>query len=761
MTDGTGRRTPEWFARRTAAEPAWTGQPLWAWGPPGRRPRPLPARPGPYQPVPAWVTALLGFTDDRTGRPRALVTSYAGARVVLDLSDGGLVGAVDERAHARASATTRIDGEQLVVSGAGAGYLQVSDLDSGRSRWRQWCGDVRSLATVTLAGRPFAVLTGGSPHLEIWSLGADRGARLHTLRTGSERISVLAATEAGEAAVLAVGTSTGRVSLWRLEPTPAGDDVRVEPLGEYGFEVSGLVTVLGFADWHGRPILLGAAGRVARAWDLPAGRPLGPAFAAHTGQVNSVLAGRLGERTVLWSGDDATVRAWLPETGRQLGEAFRYPYEAAPTRTIGVEIGGRPMLVTGDGAGLVWVWDPERPYPFRRDLPSGDQDLPSSDRDLLSGGRGDRAPDSLGVSGYRLAVASPAGQPVLLAALPGHPVRGFEPATGAEVELPPHGVPDGSTLVPGEHPVLAGIGPDHVELWDPATGDRIGPVPLGRNRPGHPGTALPDAAGDSGPVGPVGAGLLGPVGTGLLGPVGTGLLGPVGTGLVDGRRVLLVADGTALVRVDVATGRLDRSPTGHSGRIRGLALGELAGVPVGLTAAEDDTVRLWHLDAWGSSGRTVLDGHGGAAYAVTTATVHGRGLVFGAGRNGQVRCVDVTDLVRSKRAGRLGDVEPDAGGESDGPAAPVADELPPEPVVVLTATRPVRSLAVVRAGRTDWLVAADGSTLRWQPVGEPGTPGQTIEVGAPVTDLVALPGVLVVAAGDGLLGYRPPPDRTG
>ncbi|AVT31927.1 hypothetical protein C6361_23395 [Plantactinospora sp. BC1] len=733
MTDGTAGRTPQRSVRPGVAEPArtgpppWTGVPLWSWGAAGRRPRPLPARPGPYQPVPAWVTALVGFTDDRTGRPRALVTSYAGARVVLDLPDGALVGAVDERAHARSSATTRIDGEQLVVSGAGAGYLQVSDLDTGRNRWRQWCGDVRSLATVALAGRPFAVLTGGSPHLEIWSLGADRGARVRTLRTGSDRISVLAATEAGEGAVLAVGTSTGRVSLWRLASTSAGDAVRVEPLGGYDFEVAGLVTVLTFAELSGRQVLLGAAGRVAQGWDLRAGRPLGPAFTGHTGQVNSVLAGRLGGRAVLWSGDDATVRAWLPETGRQLGEAFRYPYEAAPTRTIGAEIDGRPMLVTGDGAGLVWVWDPERPYPFRRDPPPADRE------------DGSTAPPDL--PGPRLAAGGSVASPLLLAASPGHPARGFEPTTGAEVELPLAGTPAEVTLVPGEHPLLAEAGADHLRLWDPATGERIAALPIGRD-PGRPGVAAVGVSGLADGATPV---------------------GPLAVALLDGRRVLLVADGAALFRVDVATGRLDGPATGHTGRIRGLAVGELAGVPVGLTAAEDDTVRLWELDAREPSGWPVLDGFGGAAYAVLAATVHGRGLVFGAGRNGQVRCADVTELVRSIRAGRLGEAGAgaEAGGGPAGPAPPVLDGLPPEPVVVLTATRPVRSLAVVRADRTSWLVAADGSVLRWQPVGEPGRPGQTIEMAAPVTDLVALSGVLVVATGDGLVGYRPPPDRAG
>ncbi|MFY1671769.1 hypothetical protein ACN27G_17620 [Plantactinospora sp. WMMB334] len=724
-------------------DPAWTGRPLWTWSPAGRQPRPLSARPGPYQPVPAWVTALTGFTDDRTGRPRALVTSYAGARVVLDLLGGDLAGAVDDRAHARVSAITRIDGEQLIVSGAGAGYLQVSDLDSGRSRWRQWCGDVRSLATVMLAGRPLAVLTGGSPHLEIWSLDIESGVRLRTLRTGGERISVLAATGVGESAVLAVGTSGGRLPLWRLE-WAEGDEIRAEPLGEPAFEVSGLVTAVDFAVWRGRPILLGAAGRVARAWDPVDGQPLGPPFVAHTGEVNSVVQGWLDDRPVLWSGDDATVRAWTPESGRQLA-AFRYPYEAAPTRTIAVEIAGRPMLATGDGAGLVWVWDPERPYPFRPDpAPVTYPAAPDA------GGADQAGPSAVAGPTGRLAVAGPPTGPVLLAGpvrglagpLAGPvrgftgsvagsvrgfagpvagPVRGFDPVTGVEVGLPLDGVPDGAALVAGTAPLLAASEAEHLALWDPTSGKRIGAVPVG---------AVPVwfRRGENKPV---------------------GATVHAASGLASGRQVLLVAAGTTLFRVDPATGRPDGPATGHPAPIRAVSTGELVGVPVGLTAADDDAVRLWELDDREAPGWRVLDGHGGAAYAVLAATVEGRGLVFGAGRNGQVRSVDVTDLLRSRRAG----ARP---GQADRPL----DELLPEPAVVLTATGPVRSLAVVTAGRTSWLVAADGSVLRWQPLGHPGTPGQTIDLGAPVTDLVALPELLAVAVGDGLLGYRPPPDPT-
>lgn len=679
MTGGWVWTTAGGSARRAAGGSGWAWRREWTWGRLGRPPRLATTRPGPYHPVPAWVTQLLGYTDDRTGQPHALVTSYAGARVVLDLLDGRLVGAVDERAHASASATVRIAGEQMIVSGAGSGYLQVSDLDSGRTRWRRWCGDVRSLATVTLAGRPLAVLTGGSPNLQIWSLAADGGERVGGLRVGAERVAVLAATESGEESMVAVGTSTGWVSLWRLTGDPDGaEGVRGEPLGEYAFELPGLVTLLRFADWRDRRILLGAAGRLARAWELDGATSVGPAFAAHTGQVNSVFAGRLGDRPVLWSGDDSTVRAWSPETGAQLGEAYRYPYDAAPTCTIAVEIDGRPMLVTGDAAGLVWVWDTDRPYPFRRDLPGG--------RRRAEGPGGAAGPT-------RLAVAEVAGRPVLLAGFAGPAVRGFDPRSGAEVDVPLGGFQGAPVLVPGSPPTVARTGPDTIELWDPGTGARIGPT------------------------------LSCPVG--VVGP--DGMVGPLVSGLVDGRWTLLVTAGAALYRFDVETGRLAGPWTGHSGPIRAITIGDLDGVPVVLTAAADDTVRLW--SPYAGTGRTVLDGHGGAAYAVTMATVDGRVLALSAGRNGQVRCVDLVGT---------------------DPAAP------PEPTVLMTATGPVRSLAVARSGQTSWLVAADGATLRWHPVGVDDAPGQTVELTAAVTDLVALPDVLLVAARDGLVGYRSP-----
>jgi len=752
MTGGPTPRTAGGTGRRIGARPAsgiaW--EPAWTWGPPERQPRSLWSRPGPYHPVPAWVTRLTSYPDDRT--PRVVVSSYAGTRVVLDLRDGRVIGAPDERPNASVCAPVRIDGERMIVSGGGAGHLQLSDLASGRPRWRRWCGDIRSLATATLAGRPVAVLAGSAPQLQIWSLAANRGDRLAVVRAGTGRVAALAATNLGDDVVVALGGTTGRITLWRLSVTNGtGSGVRIASLGEYGFEAPGLVSTLEFVWWQGRPVLLGAAGRLARAWEAAGGSPLGPSFAGHGGAVNAVAVGRYGARPVVWSSDDATVRAWLPETGGQVGEAFHYPYEAALTSMTVAEIDGGPMLVSGDAAGLVWVWDPERPYPFHRAgsrrIGSGLAGVGPAGCGAAGCGTADPASDvaasgpesdpaAPGGDRVRLAGTTRDGRPVVLAGGADGVVRGFAGPDGAEVPVPEPtapvpettawrdgvrrapasvaGLPDAPVLVPGSHPTLARVTPDGVDLWDPATGEYLG--------------------------------LVGPLPTGT--PASAGRLGPMASTRVDGVWTLLFAAGSTVHRADIAAGTPVVAWHGHTRPVHAIATAELDGVPVGLTAAGDDTVRLWDLRSGRGLG-VVLAGHGGAAYAVAGATVDGRALVFGAGRSGLVRGVDVTELLRT-------DPPPAAGPDgTGGGGADTSWAESPEPTLMLTATGPVRSLAVVRSGWDSWLVVADGALLLWCPVVDDRQPRWTSELGAPVTGLVALPGLLVAAAGDGLVAYRP------
>lgn len=678
-------------ARRTAdpSEPKW--QPAWSWG----NVRPLPGRLGPHQPVPAWVTGLVACSDDRTGRPRVLVSSYAGAGVVLDLSDGRLIGGPDDRPYASHWATARVAGERVIVSAGGTGHLQVSDLGSGRPRWRRWCGEVRALASVALHGRPVVVLAGASSQLQVWALTPERGERLATVRAGGGRIAVLAATELDDHALVALGGTTSQITLWRLTISGADARVQIDRLGECHIEDQGLVGTLRFATWRGRSVLLGAAGRLARVWAIPGGAPLGSAFAGHTDAVHSVEVGQLDGRPVIWSSDAMTVRGWLPETGRQVGETYHNPYEAALTSMTVVEIAGRPTLVSGDTAGMVWTWEPEQPYPFRRGA-------------ARTAGRSEAG--WLGAGPVRSAAVELAGRPVVLARLPHRAVRVLDPLDGSVVETPVDGLRDDPLLVPGNRPALARVVADGIVVWEPATGGRRGTL-----------LSCPD---------------------GVLGPGGP--IGPLASAVVDGVWTLLLTTGERLLRIDVATGAMVGELTGHSGPIHAVVTTELLGLPVLLTAAGDDTVRLWDLRTNRCLG-TVASGHGGAAYAVTAETVETRALVFSAGRSGLVRSVDVTDLLEAKRA---------ASTSTDPAGRPFQSGLP-EPVLVLTATGAVRALAVVPSGRDIWLVAADHRTLLWCPVTNDRLPRRTTEVGAVVNDLVALPQVLVAATADGLVGYQP------
>lgn len=707
----TGQRTDE-SARRGADAPAWSWQPRWVLGRPPRRPRPTTPRAGPFQPVPAWATQLVGFTDERTGRPHALVTGYAGGRALLDLVDGGVLAVPDERASPGVCAIARVAGETLLVSAAGAGHLQLTDLATGRPRWRRWCGEIRSLVTVNLAGRTLAVLAGGSPHPQVWSLALDRGERLTTLRGGGDRVAVLAATTINQDAVVAAGTVHGRVRLWRIGAAREGTAaLRVAALPGLAVDPPGLVGALDFAEWSGRPVLLGAAGRLVRAWDVASGAPLGPVFAEHTGPVTGVVAGRLGTRPALISSDDSTVRAWAPESGTELA-TFHYPYEAALTRMTTAVVAGRPVLVTGDGAGLVWRWDPEQPYPFRRGpTPGGgpgpaahDPDPVDSDPAPVGPELADPSPAPTGAPVTRLAVLEAAGQAMVLTGQPDGTVQGFDLLDGTGREIRFANPPGPVSLAPGDRPVLVRSGPAGIDVWDPATGDRLGPT-----------VAYPGAADGRWPDGPVAA------------------------GRVDGRRTLVLAVGAELYRVDVRTGHLLGPLVGHTAPIHAVTVTGMLGVPVALTAAADDTVRLWELRS-GRSLRTVLDGHGGGAYAVTVGTVRGRELVFSAGRNGQVRVGDLTDLVSE-----LTPCTRDAAGE-----------VAVEPMVPLTATGPVRALAVAPSHRPDWLVVADGATLWWHPLVDGVGPSQTADLRAPVTALAASADGVLVATGDGLLAYRPP-----
>ena len=58
-----------------------------------------------------------------------------------------------------------------------------------------------------------------------------------------------------------------------------------------------------------------------RVWDAATGQPRGDPLTGHTGPVQSVAIGRIGDRDVIVSGGyDKTVRIWDAATGQALGD---------------------------------------------------------------------------------------------------------------------------------------------------------------------------------------------------------------------------------------------------------------------------------------------------------------------------------------------------------------------------------------------------------------------------------------------------------
>lgn len=85
--------------------------------------------------------------------------------------------------------------------------------------------------------------------------------------------------------------------------------------------------------------------------------------------------------------------------------------------------------------------------------------------------------------------------------------------------------------------------------------------------------------------------------------------------------------------------------TGHEGRIVAMDTATVGGRLVAVTGAEDETVRIWDIDA-GTPIGTPLVGHGSKVEAVRTTVLRGRDVAVSAGRDGTVRVWDLDAVPR-------------------------------------------------------------------------------------------------------------------
>ncbi len=187
------------------------------------------------------------------------------------------------------------------------------------------------------------------------------------------------------------------------------------------------------------------------------------------------------------------------------------------------------------------------------------------------------------------------------------------------------------------------------------------PVPAAAHRPGHRGAdprARPDRSGliwanlpgtgtGTAPVGPTGAPPAPNIERTLTGH--TNWVFGLATAQLDGRTVVVSGSGDNTMRVwDLATGTPVGSPfTGHTGPVAAVATAELDGRTVVISGSWDKTVRVWDL-ATGTPVGSPFTGHTGPLFAVATAQLDGRTVVISASADATVR---VWDLATGKPVG--------------------------------------------------------------------------------------------------------------
>ncbi|MFB9537258.1 caspase family protein [Streptomyces violaceus] len=418
----------------------------------------------------------------------------------------------------------------------------------------------------------------------------------------------------------------------------------------------GPVRAVAAAELDGHPVIVSAShDETVRVWDLASGREIYAPDTGHAASVSAVAVAELDGRPVALSGSFSKVRilGLDPDThdgGRVARRNWLYPRRQGRRRfafTMGYkmamavgELNGRPVAITGDIWGLLEI----------RDVATGALTREPFQGHCGSAGR----PAAV----EALAAAQVAGRFVVASSGEGDDVCAWDLNTGTLIGTPfmgHRGIAHAVAVADVDGlPVVVSAGDDQtVRIWEPGQWKDLR-RPMASDGGRQNAVAVGELDGQSVIVSVFRGVHARDLATGD--PVGRDFTGTslfmygVAVGQLDGRPVAVTAGSRAVEVSDLATGTAVGAPfTGHRGSVFAVAVAELDGRSVVVSAGKDRTVRVSDLATGAPSGEP-FTAHKGSVHAVAVDELDGRPIVVSVGSR---RDVWVWDLATRRPLAHL------------------------------------------------------------------------------------------------------------
>ncbi|WP_327358122.1 WD40 repeat domain-containing protein [Streptomyces sp. NBC_01304] len=287
-----------------------------------------------------------------TGQVRAVAACPASDRAVSasddatvrvwELSTGRVTATLTGHTDwVRSVALTRLDGRACAVSGGDDGTVRLWDLADGSTVrvLSEATGGVRRVVVAPVGGRPCAVAGCADGTIRLWDLAT--GVLLSGISPGAGAIWDVAVVAAGDRAQV-IGTHLdGSAQVHDLVLADTGHSRRSRRSRR--LPVRGWPRVVATLSWQGRPLAaVGCHDGTVQVWDLASGEAT-HLLSGHTPLVHTLSATDVGGRPLLVTGDDRALRVWDLTDGtclttHALPEAA-YALDVLPDGTVLVGMG--------------------------------------------------------------------------------------------------------------------------------------------------------------------------------------------------------------------------------------------------------------------------------------------------------------------------------------------------------------------------------------------------------------------------------------